>query len=336
MPTAAIAGFRPPRPICSHEANVGAVVVAYRDVTDQKHAEEEARRAATLASAASLAAALGHEVSNPLTALTLNLEASLRELSSENPQEARAHPDHRARFRTAHRGDCRGPARARSGKEHHAGAGRSRSRPRTSRGAHQLPLGTAGQDRRPAVTALHVLGEESNLVTMFTNLLANAREAEPFGRSGQVVNVRVAVEPNDRVLIEVEDSRLRHCRRTSLARLRTLLHDQTAAGPERPRARGRPDASSSSSEARCRSRAASAPVPPCACGCAEPIPACAARLGARRRPRRRVARTGAGRGRRPAGPQVTRQTVQVGSRGGRGAHRARSARSGPGGSRPST
>jgi PAS domain S-box-containing protein len=186
------------------EANVRAMVVAYRDVTDQKRAEEEAQRAATLASAASLAAALGHEVSNPLTALTLNLEASLRELSSNNPEEARltlmTALDSARRIGAIAAG-LRVLVQGKNITPEPVDLGVVLERAL----AHTSYLSGPPVKLCEPVPALHVLGEESNLVTMFANLLANAREAEPFGLNGKEINLRVAVEKNDRVLIELED-----------------------------------------------------------------------------------------------------------------------------------
>jgi PAS domain S-box-containing protein len=187
-----------------HEENVRAMVVAYRDVTDQKRAEEEAARAATLASAASLAAALGHEVSNPLTALTLNIEASLRELASEKPDEARL-------TLTTALDSARRIAAIAAGLRVLVQGKNIVPEPVDLRVVLERALAHTSYLSGPQVKvceplpALQVLGEESNLVTMFANLLANAREAEPFDEKGQEIDVRVAIEPNDRVLIEVID-----------------------------------------------------------------------------------------------------------------------------------
>jgi PAS domain S-box-containing protein len=186
------------------EANVRAMVVAYRDVTDQKRAEEEAQRAATLASAASLAAALGHEVSNPLTALTLNLEASLHELSSKNPEEARltlVSALDSARRIGAIAAGLRVLVQGKNITPEPVDLGLVLERAL----AHTSYLSGPPVKLQDPVASLHVLGEEANLVTMFANLLANAREAESFGVNGQAIDVRVAVDQNDRVLIEVED-----------------------------------------------------------------------------------------------------------------------------------
>jgi PAS domain S-box-containing protein len=186
------------------DANVRAMVVAYRDVTEQKRAEEEAARAATLASAASLAAALGHEVSNPLTALTLNIEASLRELSSEKPDEARL-------TLTTALDSARRIAAIAAGLRVLVQGKNIVAEPVDLRVvldralAHTSYLSGAPVKVCDPLPVLHVLGEESNLVTMFANLLANAREAGPFGVNGEAIDVRVASESNDRVLIEIVD-----------------------------------------------------------------------------------------------------------------------------------
>jgi PAS domain S-box-containing protein len=186
-----------------HDANVRAMVVAYRDVTAQRNAEEEAQRAANLASAASLAAALGHEVGNPLTALTLNLEAALRDLPKLDPVEleqslstalesARRIAAIASGLRVLVQGSEDTPERA----DLRIVLDRAQ--------AHVSYI--AGPSLAIALpeAPVYVLGEESKLVTVFANLLANALEARPFAKEDEAISVRVKLTA-DRVQVEVTD-----------------------------------------------------------------------------------------------------------------------------------
>jgi PAS domain S-box-containing protein len=175
------------------EPNVDAVVLAYRDVTEQKRAEEEAQRAAKLASAGALAGALGHEINNPLTALTLSLEASVRELSSSNTDEARAAMgsalDSARRISAIAAGlrvFVQGGEIALEPVD--VGVVLERALAQTS----YLSGPSVGISKPPE--ALHVQGEESNLVTLFTNLVANALEAQAPGACRSEVWIHVNAE----------------------------------------------------------------------------------------------------------------------------------------------
>ncbi len=57
-------------PIMDDERNVSGVVLVFRDVTEQRLAQESARRSEKLAAAGRLAATIAHEINNPLEAIT--------------------------------------------------------------------------------------------------------------------------------------------------------------------------------------------------------------------------------------------------------------------------
>ncbi len=186
-----------------HDAKVGGIVVTYRDVTAQRHAEEEAQRAANLASAASLAAALGHEVGNPLTALTLNLEAALRELPNQDRNELEQS------LSTALESARRIAAIATGLRVLVQGSGDTLERADLrvvldrARAHVSYIAGPSIRVFEPAAP-LYVLGEESKLVTVFSNLFANALEAHPFAPGDDEIVARVALD-GDRISIEVKD-----------------------------------------------------------------------------------------------------------------------------------
>jgi len=70
---------------------IGSVVV-FRDITEQKHAEEDARqhqaelaRVARLSTLGEMASGIAHEINQPLTAISTNAQASIRLLESKPP-----------------------------------------------------------------------------------------------------------------------------------------------------------------------------------------------------------------------------------------------------------
>jgi PAS domain S-box-containing protein len=187
------------------EPSVQAIVLAYRDVTEQKRAEERAQHAAKLASAGALAAALGHEISSPLTALTLGLEASLRELSSSNPEEARL-------SLTAALDSVRRISAIAAGLRALVHGGEITPEPVELAVVLERALAQTSYLVGPSVeildsaSAVYVLGEEASLVTVFSNLLANALEAQDATRRPDKVSVRVALEGAEWVCAEVRDT----------------------------------------------------------------------------------------------------------------------------------
>lgn len=63
--------------------DVGGVLVCYRDVTEERRAQERLIEASRLASVGTLAAGVGHEINNPLTSVLGNLQLALELLRND-------------------------------------------------------------------------------------------------------------------------------------------------------------------------------------------------------------------------------------------------------------
>jgi two-component system sensor histidine kinase TtrS len=82
-------------PIKDEEGKTIGSVVVFRDITEQKQAEEDARqhqaeltRVARLSTLGEMASGIAHEINQPLTAISTNAQASIRLLESNHPDTA--------------------------------------------------------------------------------------------------------------------------------------------------------------------------------------------------------------------------------------------------------
>jgi len=188
-----------------------AILGFARDVTARKEMETQLMRADRLAALGTLLAGIAHEMNNPLAYVMLGIEQAFSrvdELAVHTPQAARL----REVLEDVRTGTARVAAVVRQL--------RATSRPETpERGpanvgaALNSALRIAGNElRHRARLAVELAevpeidGSAQRLEQVFLNLLVNATQALPEGRSENQINVRLYLAASDRIIVEVEDN----------------------------------------------------------------------------------------------------------------------------------
>lgn len=205
------------------DPDVGAIVLSLRDVTEQKKAEAELQMSQRLASLGILAAGVGHEINNPLSCVLGALEVaerSLLDLQRTAGTDGQPVPASLA-GRLAH--VHQGLVLARDGAQRIAGVVgglRNLSRPDAPEPARvavaravdsALIVARASFSGRVRFASggddvPDVLADEARLGQVLLNLLTNAAQAIPAGRSDALVEVTTRVVPGERIAIEVHDN----------------------------------------------------------------------------------------------------------------------------------
>jgi PAS domain S-box-containing protein len=204
-------------PIRTPDDDVVGIVVAFRDVTEQRRMEAQLRLADRMVSMGTLAAGVAHEINNPLAALVGNLDALAAELS--------------------------GGQRARVPVGSDAGAGIAELLQDAREAAERVRLivqdlklfSRAEEDRREIVVVPRVLessvrltwnevrhrarlikefqptptvqANEARLGQVFVNLIVNAAHAIPEGRAeNNEIRLRTGTDPDGKAIVEVHDT----------------------------------------------------------------------------------------------------------------------------------
>lgn len=189
-----------------------AVMGFARDITDRARLQQQLTQTERLASLGTLAAGVAHEINNPLTVMTLGLEALGVRLNKAAPRlEAESHADMMEILNEL-----------RSGVERVAGIVRelkSFSRAdNESIGPTDVVTVLASAIRMTAHQIRHrarlsteygevawVVGDARRLEQVFINLLMNAAQAMPEGRAENRIDIRTYTT-NGRVAVEVRDN----------------------------------------------------------------------------------------------------------------------------------
>ena len=209
-------------PVLDGSEHLGAVMV-FRDITEQRRIRQQLELADRLASLGTMAAGVAHEVNNPLTVVTGNVDFIAQELDAlradaEPPSASRAEEDQRWAGIDSALDDIRSAAQRIArivsdlkafSRPHPASA----SRADVSRCIDWALRATSRELRHRAqvVTQIETLPpvamDETRLGQVLINLLVNAAQAIPPGNAdAHVVTVKAHATSQAEVAIEVRDT----------------------------------------------------------------------------------------------------------------------------------
>jgi PAS domain S-box-containing protein len=201
-------------PILSDTGKLLGVVIVFRDVSETRRMQRRLEFAERLTSLGTLAAGVAHEVNNPLSFVMSNIDFALTEL--RKVKRANGAEDSFAELEQALSEALVGAERV---KQIVADL-RSFARPTTTRPDRQnvnrvlqSAIDMTAPEVRTRATLFtelgeipNVMGNETRLSQVFVNLLLNAAHAcASPGAAGKEIYVRTRVDPNGRVVIEIED-----------------------------------------------------------------------------------------------------------------------------------
>jgi PAS domain S-box-containing protein len=215
-------------PIRRGDEIVGAVIVA-QDVSELKHAQEQLLIADRMASVGMLAAGVAHEVNNPLASLMANLEFAAEDIGALG-KELAATSDAAGHAESLARAETRRSEVANLLREATESADRVRHVVRDlkmlsradeeTRGAvdvHRVIDSSIRMARNEIRHRAHVVkeygtippveGNESRLGQVFLNIIVNAAQAIPEGRTDEnEIRIVTRLDEQGRVVIEVHDT----------------------------------------------------------------------------------------------------------------------------------
>jgi len=188
-----------------------AILGFARDVTNRKEMEVRLAQSERLAALGTLLAGVAHEINNPLSYTLLGVEGALREL-----HRMAAPPEQIARVRELLESAQQGATRVAGvvGQIRASARPESEQRGRVDvRRAIEAALRVTHNEihhRARLVTELAdvpcVLGNEQRLEQVFLNLLVNAVQALPEGRTDNEIRVTLRVSAVGDVIVEVTDN----------------------------------------------------------------------------------------------------------------------------------
>jgi PAS domain S-box-containing protein len=196
-------------------AGDGAILFVVRDITEQKKIQAKLALSDRMASVGTLAAGVAHEINNPLSYVTLNLEMLAEELRNFETWQFRADriPKLSAMVRDARQGAERVrkivrelKTLSRADEEHRVAI--------DVRGVIEGSISVASNEikhrarvRREYGPAPNVLADEARLGQVFINLVVNAAQSIPEGHvEKNEIRIVTATDGAGRAVIEVRDT----------------------------------------------------------------------------------------------------------------------------------
>jgi PAS domain S-box-containing protein len=190
-----------------------ATLVHARDLTERKHLEAQVVMADRLASVGRLAAAVGHEINNPLAYVMANLDLALERLVEPEVSEPDRLADIVEMLREAREGADRVRHIVRDLKVFSRGETEERTRVDPRRVIDSCVNMARGEIRQRArlikryADTPPVIANEARLGQVLLNLLVNAAHAIPDGDpEANEIEVSTRCDDGGRVVIEVRDS----------------------------------------------------------------------------------------------------------------------------------
>jgi len=195
------------RSLRAADGSINGALVVLRDVTQERAAQEQLMISDRMASVGMLAAAVAHEINNPLGAALLNLESLEDALADGDEAELRACISD-ARSAVARVREIVGDLRIFS-RHDDANAGladvrralESSVRMAINEIRHRAHV-VRSYDPTPAVA-----GSEARLGQVFLNLIVNAAQAIPEGNTAaNAIRLRTRTDPTGAVVVEITDT----------------------------------------------------------------------------------------------------------------------------------
>lgn len=202
------------RPLLDESGAVRGAVAVTRDVTAEKSAQEQLLISDRMASIGMMAAGVGHEINNPLSAVVANLEMASSELTSLGAELGpEALGDLPAAIREAYQAAQLVRRIAADLKVFSSGQADDNA-PVDVEAVLESALRMAWNEirHRARITKQFAgvppaLGAESRLGQVFLNLLVNAAHAIPVGHvDGNEIRLATSVDDRGRIVVEIADT----------------------------------------------------------------------------------------------------------------------------------
>lgn len=201
------------RPLRDEQSVVNGAVVVSRDVTAERNAQEQLMISDRMASIGMMAAGVGHEINNPLSAVVANLEMAMAEIKSLAPDVGTRLGDLPAEIQEALEAAQRVRQIARDLKVFSGGQAEAMHALNVEEvldSSVRMGLSEIRQRARIVKRYGHVppaLGAESRLGQVLLNLIVNAAQAIPEGLPDRnEIRLITRVDDQDRVVIDIEDT----------------------------------------------------------------------------------------------------------------------------------
>jgi PAS domain S-box-containing protein len=189
------------------------VIASSRDVTERKRMRSKLLVSDRMASLGTLAAGIAHEINNPLAYVTGNLEVMAETLAADAPPSVGQRRELQAAIRDARDGAER-VRRIVHGLRSFSRSEEEKRGPLALPGVIEAAIRLASNEIRHRAELVRELGpvpmvvaDDGRLTQVFINLLVNAAQAIPEGRSdANRITVRTRTDTQGRAVVEVEDT----------------------------------------------------------------------------------------------------------------------------------
>jgi PAS domain S-box-containing protein len=201
------------RPLLDEKGDVTGAVTVSRDVTAERQAQEQLMISDRMASIGMMAAGVGHEINNPLSAVIANLEMAMAEIKSLSPQLTSQLGDVPAELSEALDAAQRVRQIARDLKVFSGGQAEA-VHPMNVEDVLDSSVRMGWSEIRQRARLVkrygHVpaaLGAESRLGQVLLNLIVNAAQAIPEGQHDRnEIRLITRIDDQDRIVIDIEDT----------------------------------------------------------------------------------------------------------------------------------
>jgi two-component system NtrC family sensor kinase len=193
-------------PVSSPEGAVTSAIVMNRDVTERRRIEATLFESAKLSAVGQLAASMAHEISNPLTVITGNVQYLLTEVGPDHPHFELLQLSERAARRANRVIRTLLDFSRQEAYEFVPTNLNTCIEDALSLVSYQLSRANITVVRQFGADLPSVVASASHLQTVWTNLLLNARDAMPRPTGGEIRIVTVLEQGGDMVRVDLTDT----------------------------------------------------------------------------------------------------------------------------------